>query len=382
LRRRKSVDTQSDKWWAAPAAEAPKQWWSDPPAEKSADAPPKGALRRFAEGVYDGLNPLNIARGIAQTVRHPVDTLKTPSVESWRKVGPALKEGRYTDAANAVAGGIPLIGPAADALSAQWKSGDAAGASGGIAALIAGPKVYKTAWHGAKAAAVNLSGKVLDAAPLVREAALQNRAMPGVIRSGATRTNARLAATEGPLGELVASHAQTPVSMRNLAYAPEAWQQIQNRVKAGPGEAAANRVVSNLRSNVQLQPPTAGGAATVARGSYSATRGKTDPGSIMERAIADNAMKEVGRVVPGAAEQAAKVRDLQAVSHGYAKPASGLPPGMVPTMSARLAIAAANRMIGPAAQGVYNMGRASQMPAEALRALMLQELLTRSGGER
>jgi hypothetical protein len=378
------VASQSDKqWWEAPAADAPKQWWSDPPAEKPAAPAPKGALRRFAGGVVDGLNPLNIARGVYQTVRHPIDTLITPTTESWGKVGPALKEGRYTDAANAAAGGIPLIGPASDALSAQWKSGDAAGAAGGIAALIAGPKVYKTAGHGAKAAAVNLSGKVLDASPLVREAALQNRAMPGIVRSGATRTNARLAAAEAPLGKLVDSHAQAPVSMRNLAYAPEAWQQIQSRVKAGPGEAAANRVVDNLRSNVQLKPkPTAAGAATVARGSYAATRGKLDPGSIMERAIADNAMKEVGRVVPGAAEQAAKVRDLQAVSHGYAQPAKGLPPGMVPTMNARLAVAAANRLIGPSAQGIYNMGRAAQMPAEAVRALMLQELLTRSGGER
>jgi hypothetical protein len=379
------VASQSDKqWWDAPPADAPKQWWSDPPAEKPAEAKPeqRGALRRFVGGVVDGLNPLNIARGIAQTVAHPIDTLVTPTRESWARVGPAIREGRYTDAANAAAGGIPLIGPASDALSAQWKSGDAAGASGGIAALIAGPKVYNTAGHGAKAAAVNLSGKVLDASPALREVALQNRALPGVIRSGATRAGARLAAAEGPLDQLVASHATAPVSMRNLAFAPAAWQQIQSRVKAGPGTAAGRRVVSDLRSNVQLQPPTAGGAAKVAKGSYAATRGKADPASIMERAIADNAMTEVGRVVPGAAEHAAKVRDLQAVSSAYAKPVAGLPPGMVPTMNARLAIAAANRLIGPTAQTTYKLGQAMQMPAEALRALMLQELLTRSGGER
>jgi hypothetical protein len=58
-------------------------------------------------------------------------------------------------------------------------------------------------------------------------------------------------------------------------------------------------------------------------------------------------------------------------------------PGMAPTLSARLAIAATNRLIGPTAQNVYRTGglMESASPA-ALRALMLQELMTRSGSER
>jgi hypothetical protein len=56
---------------------------------------------------------------------------------------------------------------------------------------------------------------------------------------------------------------------------------------------------------------------------------------------------------------------------------------MAPTLAARMAIAAGNRLIGPTAQNVYRTGGLMESASPtALRALMLQELLTRSGGER
>jgi hypothetical protein len=310
---------------------------------------------------------------------------------------PALKEGRYTDAANAAAGGVPLIGPAADALSAQWKGGDAAGAIGGIAALVTGPKLLKTAGHGMKEAATGAARLALNADRPTRAIALQHRALPGMLHGGLARTNTRLAhdgvsltqRAKGrltgnpvvPLDELVATHAKAPVSTNRITYAPDAWKQIKERFNTAPGKAAADAVVASTRAD--LNPtPTAGVAFNAAKGAYRETRGQSTPAAIMERALADNAMKEVARVVPGAAEKAANVRNLNAVSHAYAQPNPGLPPGMMPTLDARLAVAAANRLVGPATQGLYNMGRAAQMPAEAVRALMLQELLTRSGGER
>jgi hypothetical protein len=354
------------------------------PLLEDAPAPQGSATLRFIGGVASGLNPINMARGVYQTVRHPIDTLVTPTVERGKQIMPALREGRYTDAANAAAGAIPLLGPAAGALSAQSKSGDMAGALGGITALIAGPKIIKGAGKGVKAAATDAAGLVLKADRGTRAAALEHSAMPGLLRSGAKRTDARIASAEATLGPLVDAHAGAPVSMRRIAHAPKAWDAIQSRVSAAPGEAAANAVVEHLLANVKLKPtPTAGGAATIARGSYAATRGKAEPAAIMERALADNAMSEIGRAVPGAARSAATVRDLQGVANAYAQPAGGLPPGMAPTMNARLAIAAANRMIGPTAQNMYRTGglMESASPA-ALRALMLQELMTRSGGER
>jgi hypothetical protein len=355
----------------------------NPTPEPSHATPPQGsALRRLAGNFVEGLNPITLAKGLYQGVRHPIDTFVTPTAESWGKVGPALKEGRYTDAANAAAGGIPLIGPASEAASQQWKGGDAAGAIGRIGAIIAGPKIYKGAGTGLKAAATDAAGLVLKADRGTRAAALQHSAMPGLLRSGAKRADARIASAEAQLAPSVAGASQAPVSLRRIAHSPKAWDEIQSRIAAGPGEAAANAVVDNLLNNVKLKPtPTVGGAATIAKGSYAATRGKAEPAAIMERAMADNAMTEIGRATGNPA--AGVVRDLQGVANAYAQPAGGLPPGMAPTMNARLAIAAANRMIGPTTQNVYRAGNLMEsMPANALRALMLQELLTRSGGER
>jgi hypothetical protein len=352
--------------------------------EPSHAKPPQGsAALRFIGGVASGLNPINMARGVYQTVRHPIDTLVTPTVERGKQIMPALREGRYTDAANAAAGAIPLLGPAADALSTQSKSGDTAGALGGITALIAGPKIIKGAGKGVKAAATDAAGLVLKADRGTRTAALEHSAMPGLLKSGLHRTERRLS----PVAERVREVMAGPEgSRRTLAVSsPRTMQDVTRRPNAAPHQQAAQAVEESMRAHPALQPhPTARAYAELGEGGLSRTRGAAGSAEQMERSLSRMMLDESARVSPSARADIGSLSALEGVADAYARSTqSGVAPGMAPTLSARLAIAATNRLIGPTAQNVYRTGglMESASPA-ALRALMLQELMTRSGSER
>lgn len=360
---------QQQKWWEIPATPTPTpqtNWWDlkEPPPPEQPSAPQSAGLR-FIGNLASGLNPINAIRGTYHILRDPYGTLVQPSIDSLSKLKDAST---FTEGANAIAGAVPLLGPAADAISAQDKSGDRAGALGQLSALVLAPYAMQGAGAALRGAGRAGSAAVLDASPAVREAALTHRVMPGILRSGESWTAKKLGSTADQVRADISAAGQTPVSLRNLAYAPDAWQTIQSRVNAAPDEAAARNVVSSLRNSVALKPtPTAAGAFRIAEGGFDAARGKENAAAIMERAIAQNAVREVGSVVPQAARSTAKYNDLQNVAHAYA----------LPTLSARLAVSAANRTIGPISQGLHNTGRLFGNPAtqETVRALLLAELL-------
>lgn len=126
--------------YAALAEQARKENAPDFRAENEKDANGSPVVR-FAKGAWSVLNPVGIAEGLYQTVRHPLDTatnIVNAQVDQAQKSAQLAKEGRYTEAAgHAAAAALPVIGPAAAHAGERMASGDVAGGLGEGTALLA-----------------------------------------------------------------------------------------------------------------------------------------------------------------------------------------------------------------------------------------------------
>jgi hypothetical protein len=108
-------------------------------AENTDPQPEGSALGRFVGGAAEMLNPITMATGAYQAIRHPVQT-GAGAVErmgqEWQKANTAAEEGRPVEAmARAVTGSVPLVGPMIADIGEQAGSGDLAGAAGKVAGL-------------------------------------------------------------------------------------------------------------------------------------------------------------------------------------------------------------------------------------------------------
>lgn len=113
-------------------------------AENTAPKPEGSALGRFASGVGEMLNPIEMVKGVYSAVTSPIDTVKalgSAQVDQFRRGIAAAKEGRLPGAIEAVgraaAGAVPLIGPLAASMGERAGAGDFAGAAGGATGLMA-----------------------------------------------------------------------------------------------------------------------------------------------------------------------------------------------------------------------------------------------------
>jgi hypothetical protein len=104
-------------------------------------APQGSATSRFVSGAAEMLNPIAMAQGAYQAVRHPIDTagaILSQQGEQLRKGADAFQQGRYAEAAgHGAAGLLPLIGPAAAESGEQIAAGDRAGGLGKATGLLA-----------------------------------------------------------------------------------------------------------------------------------------------------------------------------------------------------------------------------------------------------
>jgi hypothetical protein len=124
------------------------------------EAQPQGsALSRFASNAWEQVNPIEAVKGLAQAVRHPIDTAKAiggAQMDLIEQGGEAIGMGDKEMAIRKLAyGAIPLLGPAIDKSVGQIQEGDVAGGLGGItgiAANIAGPKALGKVTKGPRAA--------------------------------------------------------------------------------------------------------------------------------------------------------------------------------------------------------------------------------------
>jgi hypothetical protein len=147
----------------------------------AAAGPEGSAAGRFVEGAWKYVNPVAIAQGLYGVVRHPIDTATTAAQQmgqEWEKAGATVMQpgaglGDYVQAAgHAVAGSLPLIGPAAAAAGEKIGAGDVAGGLGEGAGLLGGtliPRGVQAAARGVRAA-IPGAAAALDAAAASRVA--------------------------------------------------------------------------------------------------------------------------------------------------------------------------------------------------------------------
>jgi hypothetical protein len=111
------------------------------PASVPASGPEGSAVGRFVSGAWEYLNPVSIVSGLAQTVRHPLDTAEamTQQMAQQRDQGRSLmQQGRTTEGVgHYMAGVVPFIGPPAVRAGEAIASGDVAGGMGQATGLLA-----------------------------------------------------------------------------------------------------------------------------------------------------------------------------------------------------------------------------------------------------
>lgn len=115
------------RWIGAAMAQAIGEAESTPALEGSATS-------RFLSNAGEMVNPVAIAQGLYQSVRHPVDTLMNVAEAQGAQLNTGLdrlREGRYMEAVgHGAAGLVPLLGPAAAEAGEQMSEGDWAGGLG------------------------------------------------------------------------------------------------------------------------------------------------------------------------------------------------------------------------------------------------------------
>lgn len=103
--------------------------------------PGGSAVGRFASNLGEMVNPLTMAEGLYNTVRHPIQTGKAiigQQAEQYHKAKQAEAEGRTSEmVGHSVAAAIPVIGPLAASAGEQMRSGDFAGGMGKAMGVIA-----------------------------------------------------------------------------------------------------------------------------------------------------------------------------------------------------------------------------------------------------
>lgn len=123
----------------------------------------------FGAGVLSQINPIEIAKGLYNTVRHPIDTatdlVKAQGAELGQ-VPELVRQGRYSEAAgHGLAGVLPIVGPAAAHIGEKIGQGDVArglGEATGLIGTVVAPGMVKP---GAKAVqATGLADKAAEMA--------------------------------------------------------------------------------------------------------------------------------------------------------------------------------------------------------------------------
>jgi hypothetical protein len=134
------------------------------------DGPQGSAVRRFAGGVWQNINPVSIAKGIYSTVTDLPGTARAmvgTHAEQIDKAKQAWSEGRYSEAlGHGGAAALPIIGPAAAAAGERIGEGDVAGGLGegvGLLIPVAGARAVGGVTKAARAVAPGLVSRAAGA---------------------------------------------------------------------------------------------------------------------------------------------------------------------------------------------------------------------------
>lgn len=234
-------------------------------AENKAKPVEGSALERFASSAGAVLNPVTMVQGIANAVQHPIDTvtgIAGQMGDQWNKAADLAGQGRYVEAAgHAVAGSIPVVGPAAAAAGEQMAGGDVAGGLGSGAGLLAPIAVSKLIPAG--------KAKVgLPTTPNPAEAAAvkfgQARGIPvdaGTATGNQFVRGAQALADSSPLGSMVATRAKAAQASALQRVGGELAQEANAGAYVAPEQAGAA-----VKSGVQKYVGDMSDAADVAYG--------------------------------------------------------------------------------------------------------------------
>ena len=108
--------------------------------DRLTQGPQGSATSRFVSNAAEVVNPLAIAKGLYQAVRHPLNTamgIANASIDQGRQSIDAFKRGDYLESVGRAGATLPLIGPAAAEAGDQIGRGDVAGGLGRGLALLA-----------------------------------------------------------------------------------------------------------------------------------------------------------------------------------------------------------------------------------------------------
>lgn len=181
---------------------------------------PESPMSRFVGGVASSLNPVTMAKGIYQTIAHPIDTagaLLDAQIATGAKADEAERAGRGSEAAGyRVASGIPLLGPMIAGLGEQAGSGDIAGAAGSLTGALAAPGVYGKALQSGKAVAPAVMRSAGNAAQTVARGAGKAAMVAGPEVVGAAAGNAAGGLLGGALGMGIGNRILRPMVAKFL----------------------------------------------------------------------------------------------------------------------------------------------------------------------
>lgn len=364
----------------------------------SASTPePDSATSRFLSGLISTLNPIAMAKGAAHAVLHPIDTATSmikAQGDELVKAGERFKAAREAShdslavgALNASEGVghllgwiVPIVGPVAAKIGERGARGDVAGAlgegTGLIGATVFAPAATRGTINATRQGAVNIAKRTMgttDAA--LAESALKARVLPGVIRSGAAKTEAKIAPIVKRVNQtLNTPTGQAPVSITKAGpVVRKTWDDIYART-APEGQAEANAALSAFNAHPRLTNPTARNMFDLSEG----TRAKaTGPGARagMERALTADLRGDIGRTVPPIAGDMADLNRFAPIEDAFRSAPSGpFQVGALPTHQSRITAAFINRLVSPTAQAAYTALRplpSGATSAEILRAAMM-----------
>lgn len=240
--------------------------------------------------------------------------------------------------------------------------------AGAVAALL--PQAAESGGRIAKSI-----GRVLvNGSDDVAEAALRNRALPGLIRTGDARAAARIeSASEKAADVLAGPKGNAPVRMsvagKNMGKAFEPMSQRADSQYYEQGRQAASRIRATTS-----RPQPAREFFKASEGSRRGVLGKRDPASAVERGASADMRDRVAKAVPDVEPHMRIISDVAPVQEAYQQaPKVAIDPSGAPTLRSRLVLGTVNRVLGPTAQGIYNASRLGQSDMARLALLSMLE---------
>ncbi len=321
---------------------------------------PMPALRAVGGALTDKRGPMT---GLGDLAADAVGGILSP-LQGLPDAARSIGRGEFGRAASQTMESLPIVGPSLRRAGDLERSGDTAGAFGSLAGDAVTLGLTEGAGAGLRGLAKVPARAMTGGDAAVATAALENRALPGLFRSGPSRATSRLRRAEsdiksglrGSAGD-VELRAQ---DIRRGAATDAEWDRIKGVRNRGALETEARE----LQANAVTDP-----ASFSARDVFDrASRSRASSPTGMAAALDADQINAVGRAVPSVRTMTSRANAVQSVRDAYRGNGgqATISPAGVPTMQGKIIVSTINRAAGPLTQGLYDSGRlASSLPVRA-----------------